>query len=74
MATVIQRRKVLVLSGGPYVRNLLALVHELKGQSSVDSQAALAVINRQEFDAIVLELRWPDLKHTHEVQGRAICW
>jgi CheY-like chemotaxis protein len=69
VATALQHRKVLVLSGGPYIRNLLTLLEKLDGQNARDGEPLLAIINRHPFDAVVLDLRWPDLKPTDEVRG-----
>ena len=69
MAPALQHRKVLVLSAGPYIRNLLALMQELDSQNRMDAEPLLATINRQEFDAVVLDLRWSDLKPQDEVRG-----
>ena len=69
VTTTLQRRKVLVLSGGPYIRNLLALIQQLDGRNGMDGEPLLDTIHRQEFDAIVLELRWPDTRSKNEVPG-----
>ncbi len=69
MATLLQRRKVLVLSGGPYVRNLLALLEQVEGHDDIGGDTLLDTVNRQNFDAIVLELRWPDVKSNGELPG-----
>lgn len=69
MATLLQRRKVLVLSGGPYVRNLLTLLEQVEDPDDAGSDALLNTVNRQNFDAIVFELRWPDVKSNAELPG-----
>ena len=69
VATLLQRRKVLVLSGGPYVRNLLALLEQVEGHDDIGGDTLLDTVNRQNFDAIVLELRWPDVKSNGELPG-----
>lgn len=69
MATTSQRKKTLVLSGGPYVRNLLALLEQVEGPDDIGGDNLLIAVNRQNFDAIVLELRWPDVKSNDELPG-----
>lgn len=71
MITARQRRKVLVLSGGPYVRNLLNLIEKLDVQNAAQRDALLATVNRQRFDAVVVDLRWPSLPSKVEVCGFA---
>jgi hypothetical protein len=69
VATALRHRKVLVLSGGPYIRNLLTLVERLDGRNGMNGDSLLTTIHRQQFDAVVLELQWPDLMSEEEVGG-----
>jgi hypothetical protein len=69
VANTLQRKKTLVLSGGPYVRNLLALLEQVEGPDDIGGDNLLDTVNRQNFDAIVVELRWPDIKPKGELPG-----
>lgn len=66
---VLQRQKVLVLSGGFYIRNFLALLQQIDGRNGNMVVPLAETIHTHEFDAIVLKLRWPDVRPKDEVQG-----
>lgn len=69
MATALENRKVLVLSNGPYVRNLLTLMEKFSSQNGSDGERVMATVHRQPFEAIVLDLRWPEKKGKNEIRG-----
>lgn len=57
-----QGRKVLVLSDGASIANLLAIVKELGCENALDSRGepVLASINPRQIDSAIVDLRCPD--------------
>lgn len=72
MAAAPQHRKVLILSNGPYVQNFLKLLERLERQNGQDGERVLATVYRKPFDAIVLDLRWPNKKNKNEIRGMGV--
>jgi DNA-binding response OmpR family regulator len=60
MAPIPPRRKVLIIEDEPSIRNILyVLVAGLgyEGDAACDAQQALLMIRREQFDAVLLDLR-----------------
>lgn len=74
MATAPQHRKVLVLSGSPYIRNFLTLMEKLESRTGMGGAPLLAAIHRKPFEAVVLKLRWPELESKEEIGGLGEIW
>lgn len=72
MAAALQHRKVLVLSNGKYVQNFLKLIERLESQNGKDGERVLSTVYRQPFDAIVLNLHWPNKKSKNEIRGMGV--
>lgn len=65
MTTSLTRRKVLIVEDEPSIRKLLhALLAALgcDGEIADTGQQALALVNRSQFDAVLLDLRCSDLQ------------
>lgn len=64
MASVLRRRRVLIIEDELSIRNLLyQLVEKLgcENTAAADARQALAMISRKEFDAVLLDLRCSNL-------------
>ena len=72
MVTALQQRKVLIFGDESSIRNLLHIFAEkLKRQNTgtEDPATALTAINRQSFDAVLLDLRCPDKQSESGIRG-----
>ncbi len=61
-------RQVLVLTDNICIRNLFCLMKKLAGEDAADGslKAMVAIAEREEYDAIILDLRRPDGKPPNE--------
>lgn len=64
MSSVPLHRQVLVLTDDVCIRNLFYLMRKLAGEDAADGslRAMVAIAEREEYDAIILDLRRPDRK------------
>lgn len=64
MSSVPLHRQVLVLTDDVCIRNLFYLMRRLAGEDATDGslRAMVAIAEREEYDAIILDLRRPDRK------------
>lgn len=71
MASVPERRKVLVLNDEPCIRRLFILAKRLGSEDSPDGNGAspLAEINRRHFERVIVDLRYPPQQRKAEVHG-----
>ncbi len=72
MVTALQQRKVLIFGDESSIRNLLHIFAEkLKRQNTgtEDPATALTAINRQSFDAVLLDLRCSNPKNENAIRG-----
>lgn len=62
MLSVPLHRQVLVLTDDVCIRNLFYLMRKLAGEDATDGslRAMVAIAEREEYDAIILDLRRPD--------------
>jgi hypothetical protein len=68
MPSVPLHRQVLVLTDNVSIRNLFYLMKKLAGEDVPDGslKAMVAIAEREEYDAIILDLRRPDGKPPNE--------
>lgn len=71
MASVPERRKVLVLNDEHSIRRLFVLAQKLTSEDARDGNEAspLAEINRRHFDQVIVDLRFPPQQRKAEVHG-----
>src|SRR5512146_2750414 len=64
MSSLPLHRQVLVLTDEVCIRNLFYLMRRLAGEDATDGslRAMVAIAEREEYDAIILDLRRPDQK------------
>lgn len=68
MSSIPLHRQVLVLTDEVCIRNLFYLMRKLAGEDETDGslRAMVAIAEREEYDAIILDLRRPDQKPWNE--------
>jgi hypothetical protein len=71
MASEPLRRQVLVLSDDVSLRNLFYLMRKLASENAADGseKAVAAIIEHDQYDAVVLDLRCSDQQHKGEIHG-----
>jgi len=68
MSSVPLHRQVLVLTDDVCIRNLFYLMRKLTSENATDGSlnAMVAIAEREEYDAIILDMRRPDVKLGNE--------
>lgn len=71
MASVMQRRKVLVLSDEASIKRLFILVERLENEDRPEEkrEPALARFNRRHFEEIIVDLRCLERRTSKEIHG-----
>jgi CheY-like chemotaxis protein len=71
VASAVERRRILILKDEPSIRNLLTLVKKLESDlaAGADGKAAVANINRGQFDDVIVDIRCPQQPPKQEVSG-----
>lgn len=71
MPSVPLHRQVLVLTDEVCIRNLFYLMRKLASEDAADGSATamLAIAEREEYDAIILDMQCPEGKRGREIHG-----